>query len=443
VASEAVASESLSVADVDAVEVAVVLVSEDDASELDEAVAVAAVALSVVDAPAVVELLVAADALLVDPAVVAVVEPLVPSVESEPADPALPPLPPLPVVTCSVSEKQADASTPKTDSDANARRSWRLRAPAARMQYEWRRPTMTDRYHTGGAGREQEAGGGDVGATPPRPRVAGAAGGCWSQTRARARPLVFAWLVAAACSDPAAADSAADPATSAAGGLDVGAEDPCAPYRFAAIEPGRADVEVVVRNATARALYVASPEPCADQWWGMRDAAGVAVEVTKGECERLCSDVLFGLCPCLFHCAAAPALRLEPGAAIAQPWDGRVFAREQPPESCLPAITADADKLCRLPCLIPRPAAPGSYTLEARAFSAVAQCDGGAAGCDCSPDAAGVCEVLTALALGGDELRAQAPWRAPAEGASAPPERIELVLVEPAASAPSGAAPGP
>lgn len=161
------------------------------------------------------------------------------------------------------------------------------------------------------------------------------------------------------------------------------------------------EVTITLRNATPGPIFIPAGHGCDWQPFVI-EQDGDERKWFRGACDWSCEDVLDS-CACAADCAAASAIRLDPGASYELSWDLALYVNEDISLDC-PA------EGCPTRCSRRTVAADGDYDISASASTsctddASCACTGGANACEIFVDITATTLVAEAtLTLPGDEV---------------------------------------
>lgn len=143
------------------------------------------------------------------------------------------------------------------------------------------------------------------------------------------------------------------------------------------------EVTITLRNASNAAIFVPAAEGC--DWHPLTiEASGDERKWFRGPCEWSCEDVLDS-CSCGADCAAASAIRIEPGGTYDITWDRAFYVTEDLSLDC-------PVEGCPTRCYRRTVADDGDYRVSAAAGTICAD----EASCAC-PDDVDACELYVAI----------------------------------------------
>lgn len=167
-------------------------------------------------------------------------------------------------------------------------------------------------------------------------------------------------------------------------------------------------VTVRIRNATSGPLYMGGGSDCGpNEVYAVTDGGGGPVKLFAGGCGHTCEALQQHGNYCTGACMMPPLIRIEPGGHYDRKWSGTIFQQQHMPTDCYVDLNTAMDS-CEQQVTAPA----GSYTFSTSAATS-ATCNGGS--CDCTPDAAGACEIPSGGQLGGGTLSAKAVLGYPAD----------------------------
>ena len=182
----------------------------------------------------------------------------------------------------------------------------------------------------------------------------------------------------------------------------TGGPDECAPFEDASPSP---EVTVILRNSGAEPVFLTHVRDCDDV--PPFEMAGPDTDTpviwTQGMCDTTCGQALAGVCGCPPFCPQDAVMKIYPGGQHTRKWDGALHSAAMLPEAC----TTDS---CGPQCARKLQAAPGAYTLRARAAATASCVDPNM--CTCTPNREGWCEV-PAASLGPELVEATAQLEYP------------------------------